>query len=162
MHKVFSQFLFGREVTHREGFLAMADYSGGAETYDIRDEEGHVLGRDDTLRFDRLLVDDPNGNRRGDCLENLKQVIREWVDTNFLAIGIPVIYYLHDPHGADEPNYHAHVISVYRALGPEGFSQERKRPRGKEWLAWISAKESSLLEIQTRHLQRLGVECLHR
>jgi len=116
-----------------------------------------IISRQDMLLLDRRLVFNADGSRRDNWRENLLQVTEEFVRENFTRRGFIAAWSLHDEENGNG-NFHVHVDSSYRALTATGWASRRQIPFGAEqWRAYASGKHVSLLRIQTRKLQSLGV-----
>lgn len=118
-----------------------------------------IISRHDVCLLDKRLMLNPDGSRRPDGLENVRQVMTDFLRENYTRKGLIASCSVHDqdaPDGAHNGNFHVHIVSSYRALTPDGWG-ERLRPFGKQaWAKWRATKAHSLKNIQTRKLVRLG------
>jgi len=127
-----------------------------------RNQTGHtddrpIIGRSDVFDLDKSLAVDGKGQRRPDWRQNLTRAAEDVVREKFTRRGVPAVFSIHDEaHG--NGNFHVHVTSFYRRLTPQGWAELKERPFGQQaWRDYWEDGAKILRQVQTRHLQRLGV-----
>ena len=127
-----------------------------------RNQTGHtddrpIIGRSDVFDLDKALVVDAKGQRRHDWRQNLTRAAEDVVREKFTRRGLPAVFSIHDEaHG--NGNFHVHVTSFYRRLTPQGWAELKERPFGEQaWRDYWEDGAKILRQVQTRHLQRLGI-----
>lgn len=115
-----------------------------------------IISRHDVVLLDKRLFLDAEGKPRPDGLNNLKQVMTDFIRENYSRKGLVASFSIHDQTDKNG-NFHAHIVSSYRTLTHEGWG-ERQRPYGRaRWAIWVKQRAISLKNIQSRKLERLGV-----
>ena len=118
-----------------------------------------IISRHDVALLDKRLYLLPDGNQRPDGLNNLKQVMTDFIRENYTRKGLIASFSIHDQDpkgGTANGNFHAHIVSNYRALNADGWGERMRPYKAGEWRAWRGHKAHSLAAIQTCKLVRLG------
>lgn len=128
-----------------------------------RNQTGHnddrpIIGRNDVIDLDKALVFDEQGNRRDGWRQNLVYVAEDIIREKFTRRGIPAVFSIHDEQGGNG-NFHIHVTSFYRKLGPGGWEQQKQRPYGRAaWRGYWADGARIAQRVQRQHLKRLGID----
>lgn len=89
----------------------------------------------------------------------LSRIVREYVETNFVACGLCAIAAIHEGKNEADPsrnNPHAHIIVSTRTLGPEGFSEKKDREHDQR--QYILIWREQWAQVQNRAYERHGLD----
>lgn len=87
------------------------------------------------------------------------QIVREYVEKNFVSQGLCAVVAIHEGQNRDDPaknNPHVHVIVTTRAVGPDGFNMKKDREHNKN--NYIRLWRKSWADVQNRAYERNGLE----
>lgn len=89
----------------------------------------------------------------------LVQIVNEFVETNFIRLGLPAVAAIHKGINIDAPdrnNPHVHIIVPTRTVGADGFSKKKFTPLNAR--EYIRIWRSRWAEVQNRAYERCGLD----
>lgn len=89
----------------------------------------------------------------------LVRIVDEFVETNFIRLGLPAIAAIHKGINIEAPersNPHVHLIVPTRTVGVDGFSKEKYLPLNAR--EYIRIWRSHWAEVQNRAYERRGLD----
>lgn len=89
----------------------------------------------------------------------LVRIVEEFVETNFIKLGLPVVAAIHNGINTDVPdrnNPHVHIIVPTRTVGANGFSKNKYRPLNAR--EYIKIWRSRWADAQNRAYERCGLD----
>ena len=89
----------------------------------------------------------------------LVRIVHEFIESNFLPCGLCAVAAIHRGRNRDNPsrnNPHVHIIVPTRAVGPDGFSQNKDREHNKR--AYIYIWREQWAAVQNRAYERNGLD----
>lgn len=87
------------------------------------------------------------------------QIIREYIDTNFISHDLCAIATIHEGRNETDPsknNPHCHIIVPTRSVGPDGFSKKKNREWDKR--EYINIWREDWANVQNRAYERNGLD----
>lgn len=92
---------------------------------------------------------------------DLVQIVDEFVNMNFVELGLPAIAAIHNGINKADPtrnNPHVHIIVPTRTVGPEGFSNKKYLPHNAR--EYIKIWRSRFAEAQNHAYARRGLDIM--
>lgn len=89
----------------------------------------------------------------------LVRIVNEFVETNFIRLGLPAVAAIHKGINIDSPdrnNPHVHIIVPTRTVDADGFSKKKYTPHNAR--EYIRIWRSRWAEVQNRAYERCGLD----
>lgn len=92
------------------------------------------------------------------------QIVKDFVERNFVSSGLCAIAAIHRGHNADDPtknNPHVHLIVPTRIVGPDGFNKKKDREHDKKLYIGIWREQWAQVQNLAYERRKLDIRVSH-
>lgn len=144
-----------KDVGWEKIFLPEASPPQFRDLQHLCDEIEWAEARWDARTARQFIASLPNELAHGE----LVRIVHEFIESNFLLYGLCAVAAIHRGHNRDDlsrNNPHVHIIVPTRAVGPDGFSQNKDREHNKRACIYIWREQWAT--VQNRAYERNGLD----